>query len=118
MKIPNNAARAIAFLLLFVAGVRAFAADGGIIGRYALIIGKNDGGQDRVMLRFAATDAIAFSTVLQEMGGLEKSRQVLLIEPSFTDIHDGFARITEVIKNEQVSLRRSEFIVYYSGHSD
>ncbi|MBN1523905.1 MAG: caspase family protein [Spirochaetales bacterium] len=105
-------------ILFFLSAVAAFSSDPAGVGRYALIIGKNNGGNERVMLKYAATDAAAFSQVLQEMGGLQQARQVLLLDPSVREIEEGFDAISKRIELEKESLRRSEFIVYYSGHSD
>ncbi|HEQ71249.1 MAG TPA: caspase family protein, partial [Spirochaetia bacterium] len=88
------------------------------LGRFALIIGSNDGGHTRVKLKYAASDATAFSHVLTEMGGLDQARQLVLLDPTYDEVIAGFARINSLIRNAADNHTRNEFIVYYSGHSD
>ena len=52
------------------------------IHRIALVAGANNGGRDRVLLRYAQSDAKAMSRVLQELGGLAPGDVRLLLEPS------------------------------------
>ena len=50
--------------------VPALAGDG--VWRLAILVGANDGGPDRVHLRYADDDAQAMATVLTEIGGVAK----------------------------------------------
>jgi Caspase domain len=86
--------------------------------RFALVIGANDGGTDRVTLRFAGTDARAFSRVLRDLGGAAAEDLEVLVEPSLADMRAGFARLHERMAAARAGGRRVELIVYYSGHSD
>ena len=56
----------------------AFAGDA--VERFVLVVGANDGGRDRVHLRYATTDARAFEAVLRDVGGLSTGE--VLDQPS------------------------------------
>lgn len=86
--------------------------------RFALVVGANHGGADRVTLRFAGSDARAFSRVLRELGGAAADDLEVLVDPSLAEVRAGFARIETRMAAARVGGRRVEFIVYYSGHSD
>lgn len=71
----------ICLIFFMMAGLAlpAFGRDAGSsslpIRRFALIAGSNDGGKNRVKLRYATADALAFAEVMHEMGGIgEKDR--------------------------------------------
>ena len=88
------------------------------IGRFALIIGANNGGLKRVRLRYAATDAQSVSKVLTELGGISKENYVMLIEPDRSKILSSLGHLANIIKTKKSLFSRTEFILYYSGHSD
>ena len=48
------------------------------IRRFAIIVGSNDGGRERVKLQYAASDAGSFSRVMETMGGLKINTTVSL----------------------------------------
>ncbi len=86
------------------------------IQRFALIIGANDGGTDRVELRYAVKDARTFADVLTEIGGVRTDRMTLLIEPPRPRLE---AALNELEARVRASgAARTQIIVYYSGHSD
>ncbi|MDR3012950.1 MAG: caspase family protein [Chitinispirillales bacterium] len=88
------------------------------IHRFLLVVGANNGGHGRSILRFAVTDAQSFASVLTEMGGVEERNKVFLSEPSVADMHGGFAAIEQKLNNPRYRNGRREIIVYYSGHAD
>ena len=59
--------------------------------RWALVVGANDGGGDRTRLRFAGADAQAFADVMTGFGGIDRSRAVILREPSVSGVRAGIA---------------------------
>lgn len=91
---------------------------GQVLRRYALIIGADDGGPDRIRLKYAVSDAKAFSRVLESLGGLDSANRVLLTEPSSGQIHQAFLRLKSQMERAGPESTRVEFIAYYSGHSD
>jgi hypothetical protein len=97
-----------------------FAADNGlaVTRRFGVFIGSNSGGRDRIMLRYAVSDAKTVSRIFSDMGGIAGEDNVLLIEPSVADINRQFDRLNAMIQSSAEGRRRTELVFYYSGHSD
>ncbi|MBN1271780.1 MAG: caspase family protein [Candidatus Aminicenantes bacterium] len=86
--------------------------------RYAIAVGANDGGPNRIKLLYAVSDARSLIDLFQEMGGVLDNDSYILSDPD----KKTFFTVLEKVKN-QVSTARSEygrveFLFYYSGHSD
>lgn len=88
------------------------------VRRFMLVAGTNDGGESRVPLRYAASDARAVARVFQELGGVERSDQLLLLNPDTAALLDGLADLETKASAARQSHSRVEMFVYYSGHSD
>ncbi len=88
------------------------------IRRFAFVIGANDGGTDRVKLRYAGTDAQAVAGVLEDLGGVSEADMVVLLDPHRADLDAGFDQMRDKIAAAVGPGVRTELIVYYSGHSD
>lgn len=86
--------------------------------RFALVAGANDGGDGRVALRYAVSDAQAFSGVLEDLGGVPRSNQTLLIEPDRAVLAEAIAHLAQTVHLAEDRGLRTEVVVYYSGHSD
>lgn len=86
------------------------------VERYLFAVGANNGGNDRPVLRYAQSDASAFSKVLVEMGGVPGLNKVLLRDPSVQAIKNEFDALDK--KLAQQSGARKEILFYYSGHAD
>jgi len=86
--------------------------------RFALVIGANNGGADRSILRFAQTDARSMARVVSELGGVSPRDIDLLLDPDRGDIDASFAALKSKLAAASGSNRRVELLVYYSGHSD
>jgi hypothetical protein len=86
--------------------------------RFALLVGANDGGDDRVTLRYAVDDARAVQKVLEEMGGILPDDSRFLTEPSREAFFKEIKTLAEDVKQAKENFRRVEVIFYYSGHSD
>ncbi|MCB9675934.1 MAG: caspase family protein [Alphaproteobacteria bacterium] len=86
--------------------------------RFALIAGANDGGADRITLRYAVSDATAFGAVLEDLGGVPRSNQTLLIEPDRAVLQDAIHNLAETVKVAEERGMRTEVVFYYSGHSN
>ena len=111
----------IATLALLLAGAApgaAAAAGDSELRRFAMIIGANDGGSDRVKLRYATTDADAVARVVRELGGVEPGDLQLLLDPAAGALDAGFAAMPRKLAAARQARGRLELIVYYSGHSD
>ncbi|MDH5216190.1 MAG: caspase family protein [Gammaproteobacteria bacterium] len=107
------------FLILSLASVvDVQAAEQMQINRYAIISGSNEGGKDRLSLKYAQSDARLIAGVFAELGGLDKSQSTLLLEPTPDELLNTIRSINnKMALNSQKDIR-NEFIFYYSGHSD
>jgi hypothetical protein len=113
-----------ALILVFFAGTNLFAAenpqnqDKAVIKRYAVVIGANDGGKDRVKLRYAVSDAKSFLSVLEELGGVLEEDSLLLQDPDVKTFYTEMGKLLTRMERARSEYSRVEAIVYYSGHSD
>ena len=118
----QNLPRRLALLGLFLAlwcGLPATlrAGQGADIQRYALLIGSNNGGEGRVTLQYAESDARAMGTVLEQLGGVTPDRRVLLMDPTRSELNSSILRLGDRMSHK-TSGQRVELLFYYSGHSD
>lgn len=86
--------------------------------RYALIVGANDGGPERTRLRYAVNDADALRQVLEDLGGADEEGTLYLPDPSGDTFFSALNELRKKIDHEKGLHSRTEFIFYYSGHSD
>ena len=86
--------------------------------RFVLAAGANDGGDDRVTLRYAATDAEEFSEVMLQMGGATAGNSLLLKDPDLADFAQAVDKVTRLVKEARGEGARTEVWIYYSGHAD
>ncbi len=93
-------------------------ADNTKIERYVFAISANNGGSARPMLRYAESDAKSFVNVMHEMGGVPKSNQFFVREPSVSEIKKQLSVLDGVLKKNKGQNARQEVLVYYSGHAD
>ncbi len=114
--------RKTVLLMLFIAvasGLMATAgAKKGVLKRYALIVGSNNGGESRTVLKYARDDARAFMDVLTTLGGVSKSSAYLIEEPETDALLKEFHRLRATVVKDKKRYKRVELIFYYSGHSD
>jgi len=87
------------------------------IQRHLLVIGSNNGGNDRVTLRYAGNDAQNFSRIFTEMGGVSQSNVIALREPSILELQEAIAALDTRLRASDPSVRK-EVVIYYSGHAD
>ncbi|HNY21605.1 MAG TPA: caspase family protein [Treponemataceae bacterium] len=88
------------------------------IERYALYVASNNGGKGREILKYAGSDAVRLSKTMTEVGGVKFGNSLLLSDPTKQDIEDAFDAFNDTIQRNKAKARRTEFIFYYSGHSD
>ncbi len=106
-------------LFLFFFAVSSFAAEeSGVIERYLIAVGANNGGADRPKLRYAAQDAKSFMSVLSEMGGVSKQNEVFLQDPSVKEIDAAIKTMEKYFSSAPKTKGRREVLFYYSGHAD
>jgi len=91
----------------------AHAADGA--QRYALLVGANDGGRGRIMLRYAHDDVLDMGQVLTGIGGIAPGDRSVLLDPNVATLVASLEQLRERVRTTE---GRAEVIFYYSGHSD
>ncbi len=100
------------------AAADAQADDAFAVRRFMISMGVNDGGSDRVRLRYAAHDAGSVASVFQTLGGVRDEDRIVLVDPD----HDAFVSALSELEARIHALSprpgRVEVFVYYSGHSD
>lgn len=88
------------------------------VERYAIYIGSNKGGKNREQLLYAGSDAMNFQKTMSEIGGVSEGNSFILIDPNKEKIDQTLSQISKKINSGESHAKRSEFIFYYSGHSD
>jgi hypothetical protein len=112
--------RRIILLLMIIVSAGSLSANqsSGGLKRYAIFVGSNDGGHERVRLRYAESDARSMAEVMQELGGVEFNDSLVLLAPTSYDLETAFLMMDRRISQAHENARRVEFLFYYSGHSD
>lgn len=117
----RDAVKAIAvslFFLLFQLSIEAQQEARLPVRRFAMVIGANDGGAERIQLRYAVSDAQRFAGVMEEIGGVNPRDSYLILDPEPRQIEETTAAIRREVARARSGARRVEFLLYYSGHSD
>jgi len=86
--------------------------------RFAVVIGANNGGESRVRLRYAVSDARTIRGILEELGGVAPEDALLLLDPGVEAFFSGMKRLQARMAEARARHRRIEIVFYYSGHSD
>ena len=86
-----------------------------------LVIGANAAGADRPKLPYAVSDAERFARVLVELGGVSRTNEIVLRQPTLQDLIAALdllhARVSDARRGSSPP-GRTEVLVYYSGHAD
>jgi hypothetical protein len=90
----------------------------GELRRFAVVVGANNGGGERELLRYAVDDAQSVASVLQELGGVRPSDTVFLEDPTWLELDSAFVAVTAAVRDARRAGARAELVLYYSGHSD
>ncbi len=86
--------------------------------RFALVVGANDGGGERDLLRFAGTDAKQVAKVLGDLGGVAQSDRLVVLDPDPDALRAAFSAMEAKLRAARNAGERAQFVFYYSGHSD
>ncbi len=84
-------------------------------GRYAIIVGENDGDRSEVTLRYAESDARRLAEVLRTVGGFYPENILLLNKISGDDFRRAVIGLNARLRQE---AGRALLFVFYSGHAD
>lgn len=87
------------------------------IRRFAIVVGVNDGGRDSVPLRYARSDAERVARVLERLGGIARSDEVVVLDADDAALRAALRDVEGRIRAARAT-HRTELILYYSGHSD
>lgn len=109
---------AIAAIILLCAAALVAQSSEGAVERYALYVASNKGGQGRETLRYAGSDAQTLADTMVEIGGVKKQNSFILVDSSRDEIDGALDNITSIIERNAKNAKRTEFLFYYSGHSD
>jgi hypothetical protein len=93
-------------------------ADAAPLRRFAITVSANDGGPTREPLRYAESDALALSQVLQQLGGVDPRDARHLHQPSLSALQTAFLELTAQLREAERNGARTEAVFYFSGHSD
>jgi hypothetical protein len=107
-------------IFLFITSLFICASESELLAfkRIALFIGSNYGGNDRVTLLYAVSDAENMYNVMQEIGGISPEDAYLLKDPDLCDLEECLQIIKDKITDTKDDAKRIELFFYYSGHSD
>jgi hypothetical protein len=86
--------------------------------RLALLVGANQGGPDRAVLRYAVDDARAVGKVLEDMGGVQPGDARYLADPNKAELLEAIGSLAADLEKARGTSRRVEAVFYFSGHSD
>ena len=85
--------------------------------RYVLAAGANSGGEERIPLRYALSDAEKFAEVMVRVGGVAADDVVLLKDPNRSGLSLAMRELARKVEAQR-EHGRTEVLVYYSGHAD
>lgn len=108
----------VIILYLFAQSVSANLNEKESVRRIALFVASNDGGEGREVLRYAESDALSISKVFEELGGLSPLDSTILLSPSKDGFQHTLDDLAVKFEEQNTNTVRTEFVFYYSGHSD
>lgn len=117
----NKQILSLVLIFLVLNGINLFAEQNNaksVTKRFAMMVGADNGGKDRVQLRYAVSDAKSISKVFEEIGGVAPEDRILLENPDPTTFFLEMGRLKEKINRSKKEYSRIEVVFYYSGHSD
>lgn len=92
------------------------------VRRFAVIVGANQGGQGRAVLRYAQQDAATLEHVFGGIGGVQLPDRTVLRQPPLQALEKAFSELSQRVQQQRAlpgnRSKRFELLFYYSGHSD
>ncbi len=88
------------------------------VHRLLFVVGTNDGGAERIRLRYAGTDARSICQVFEDLGGVEPRDRILLYDPDRETFRNTLRAFTQLVMAAKPHAGRVEVFFYYSGHSN
>jgi hypothetical protein len=105
------------FRLPFICTLLLLSALPAAAGRYALLIGCNNGGPTVEPLRWAEADAHRFAAVLNGLGGFHRPDITTLTDPDSAALERELRKVSTLLRSSP-SPENDLFLLYYSGHAD
>lgn len=84
--------------------------------RMAIFIGNNTGLENEKPLQYATRDAQQVHAVMLQLGGVDKGREHLLLDPEVRHVMAAFAEVRRKIADLRKENRKVQLLIYYSGH--
>lgn len=94
----------------------AMAASGQSLVRLAIVFGNNAGLADEKPLLYATRDAEQVHATLVELGGADKGRSILLLDPTVSGVMASFWEVRKRIVDLRKLGKKVQLLIYYSGH--
>jgi hypothetical protein len=110
--------RTTLFLLFAVSSLIMLGAEPMEVRRFGLFIGANQGGMERQPLVYADDDARKMMMTMEQIGGIDSSDSLLLLDPSSSKVLEALKILSLQISEVDRLVRRTEIMFYYSGHSN
>src|SRR4051812_48296474 len=110
------AARPLRLILLLLAAVLGSGAAS--TRRLGLMIGVNDGGRDRVRLKYAGSDASAFALSMRELGGVDPRDIILALDADSAGVARALDQLAARAAEAKREGGRVEAVIFFSGHAD
>ncbi|MDB5046934.1 MAG: peptidase [Fibrobacteres bacterium] len=84
--------------------------------RMAVVFGNNTGLDDDKPLQFATRDAEQVHSALMQLGGIDKGRDYLLLDPDVSKVMSVFEDARKKIVTLRGEGQKVQLLIYYSGH--
>lgn len=82
-----------------------------------LFVGSNRPGEGQEPLRYAMRDVIRMQSVLEELGSLDVSRSVTLVDPDADEVLGAMEALRRQVLLRAERGEQTVFVFYYSGHA-
>ncbi|MDB5103298.1 MAG: peptidase caspase catalytic subunit p20 [Fibrobacteres bacterium] len=89
---------------------------GSAMVRMAVVIGNNIGLEDDKPLQFATRDAEQVNAAMEQLGGIDKGRGYLLLDPDVAKVMSTFEDARRTIVSLRNDGQKVQLLIYYSGH--
>jgi hypothetical protein len=117
MYLKKRTSFTVAVMLICVVGLLSAQSDAPV-RRFGVFVGANDGGSERITLRWAASDAYKLAEVMNDVGGMDSRDAIVLVDPDSQRLTEQMDSMRVRVRQAKTESRRVELMFYYSGHSD
>ena len=86
--------------------------------KFAVLVAAENGGADKARLKYSRSDTESFQKILIRLSGLEPSDTRILTNPDKKTFIKEMDSLSSLALSLSKKYKKTEFIFYYSGHSD